>query len=127
MNFAKELLNSSNWKTRRSAVRLFLSSGNKESLDSLITCLNDDDVYIKSWAAMALGKLKNIDNIEPFTQLLKEKDDKIRISAAKALGEIGNKDAISSLIEALGDDNWDVRKEIENALNQIDPDWMNNL
>ena len=76
---------------------------------------------------MALGKLKDVDSIEPFIQLLKENDDKIRISAVKALGEIGNKDAIKPLIEVLGDDNWDVRKEIEKALNQIDPDWMSYL
>lgn len=76
---------------------------------------------------MALGKLKDINSIEPFTQLLKENDDKIRLSAIKALGEIGNKDAIKPLIETLGDDNWDIRKEVENALNQIDPDWMSYL
>ncbi|MFX1549754.1 MAG: HEAT repeat domain-containing protein [Promethearchaeota archaeon] len=125
--FATESLKNPNWKTRRAAVSLLLHTGSKESLDSLISCLNDEDVYIKSWAAMALGKLKDVDSIEPFIQLLKEKDDKIRISAIKALGEIGNKEAIKPLINILGDYNWDVRKEIENALNQIDPDWMSYL
>ena len=71
--------------------------------------------------------LKEIDSIEPIILLLKDSDDKIRISAARALGEIGNKEAINFLIEVLGDDNWDVRKEIEIALNRIDPKWMNFL
>jgi HEAT repeat protein len=127
INFAKESLKSSNWRTRRAAVKIFLRTGSKESLNSLISCLNNDDVYVKSWAAMALGRLKDIESIGPFIQLLKEKDNKIRLSAVKALGEIGNKDAIEPLIEALGEDNWDIRKEIENALNRIDPDWMGSL
>ncbi|KKL82447.1 hypothetical protein LCGC14_1984700, partial [marine sediment metagenome] len=127
VNLAKDSLNSSNWKIRRAAVRLLIRTGSKESINSLISCLNDDDVHIKSWAAMALGKLKDIDSIEPFTQLLKETDKKIRISAVKALGEIGNKDAIKPLIEVLGDDNWEVKKEVENALNRIDTKWMSYL
>ena len=43
------------------------------------------------------------------------------------LTRLAKKDAIKPLIEALGDDNWDLRKEIENSLNQIDPDWMSYL
>lgn len=126
-DFAIESLKSVNWKTRRAAVKILLRTGSQESLNSLISCLNDEDVYIKSWAAMALGKLKDVDSIDPFIQLLKENDIKIKISAIKALGEIGNKDAIKPLIQALGDDNWDVRKELEIALNNIDPDWMSYL
>jgi HEAT repeat protein len=127
INIAKGSLESPNWKTRRAGVKLFMRIGNKDSINALVSCLTDEDVYIKSWAAMALGKLKNVDSIEPFIQLLKETDSKIRISSAKALGDIGTKEAIKPLVEALGDDNWDVRKEVENALNRIDPDWMSNL
>jgi HEAT repeat protein len=76
---------------------------------------------------MALGKIKDVDSIEPFIQLLKENDDKIRISAIKALGEIGHMDAIKPLIEILGDDNWDIKKEVENSLNRINPNWMEDL
>ena len=124
---AKSSLKSSNWKIRRAGVKLLIRVGSKDSINSLISCLDDEDVYIKSWAAMALGKIKDIDSIEPFIQLLKENDDKIRLSAVRALGEIGNKDAIKPLIEILGDDNWDVKKEVESALNRINPDWMEEL
>jgi HEAT repeat protein len=126
-NIAKDSLNSPNWKTRRAGVKLLMRIENKDSINALVTCLNDEDVYIKSWAAMALGKLKDVDSIEPFILLLKETDVKIRISSVKALGEIGSKEAIKPLVETLGDDNWDVRKEVENALNKIDPDWMSHL
>ena len=124
---AKSSLKNSNWKIRRAGVKLLIRVGSKDSINSLISCLDDEDVYIKSWAAMALGKIKDIDSIEPFIQLLKENDDKIRLSAVRALGEIGNKDAIKPLAEILGDDNWDVKKEVENALNRINPDWMEEL
>jgi len=124
---AKDSLKSSNWKIRRAAVKLLIKTGGEESIDILISCLDDNDVHIKSWAAMALGKLKNIDSIEPFIQLLKDSDSKIRISAVKALGEIGNKEVIKALIETLGDDSWEVKKETENALNLIDEDWMDYL
>lgn len=127
IEMANSSLKSSNWKTRRTGVKLLIRVGSKDSINSLISCLNDDDVYIKSWAAMALGKIKDLDSIEPFIQLLKENDDKIRLSAVKALGEIGNKDAIKPLVEILGDDNWDVKKEVENSLNRINPDWMEDL
>ena len=127
IEMAKSSLKNSNWKIRRTGVKLLIRVGSKDSINSLISCLDDDDVYIKSWAAMALGKIKDVDSIEPFIQLLKETDDKIRLSAVKALGEIGNKDAIKPLIEILGDDNWDVKKEVENSLNRINPDWMEDL
>jgi HEAT repeat protein len=127
VEMAKGSLNNSNWKIRRTGVKLLIRVGSKDSINYLISCLDDDDVYIKSWAAMALGKIKDLDSIEPFIQLLKENDDKIRLSAVKALGEIGNKDAIKPLIEILGDDNWDVKKEVENSLNRINPDWMEDL
>ena len=127
IEMAKSSLKNSNWKIRRTGVKLLIRVGSKDSINSLISCLDDDDVYIKSWAAMALGKIKDVDSIEPFIQLLKETDDKIRLSAVKALGEIGNKDAIKPLIEILGDDNWDLKKEVENSLNRINPDWMEEL
>jgi HEAT repeat protein len=127
IEMAKDSIKNSNWKIRRAGVKLLIQVGSKDSINSLISCLDDEDVYIKSWAAMALGKIKDVDSIEPFIQLLKENDDKIRLSAVKALGEIGNKDAIKPLIEILGDDNWDIKKEVENALNLINPDWMEEL
>jgi HEAT repeat protein len=72
---------------------------------------------------MSLGKLENISDITPFLTLLKDKDPKMRIAAAKSLGQIGNKEALKWLAKLLWDDDWKVKKEIENALNAIDPNW----
>ena len=82
---------------------------------------------MKSWATKSLGKLKNVKNIEPLVKLLHDNDPKIRLAAVKAFAELGDRKALNPLISALGDDDWDIRKEIENALNQIDKDWMKNL
>jgi HEAT repeat protein len=123
----KSLLNSPNWKTRRAAVKLLIKLGTEESLEVLMPLINDNDLFIKSWIALALGKLENINDISPFIDMLKDRDPKIRIASARALSQIGNREALKALSKSLWDDNWDVRKEVEMALNKIDPNWLKNL
>lgn len=127
INLAKNGLEKSDWKIRRSSVNLLIKIGTDHTIETLIKCLNDEDIYIKSWAAKSIGKIKNLENIEPLTNLLKDPDSKIRLSAARALGELGDMKAVMPLVNALGDDDWNVRKEIENSLNLIEPDWMNKI
>ncbi len=127
IELAKNALEKSDWKVRRSAVNILIKIGADYAVEALIKCLNDKDVYVKSWAAKSLGKMREIKNLEPLTNLIKDNDSKIRLSAIHALGEIGDKRALEPLINAIGDDNWEVRKEIENALNRIDPKWMQSL
>jgi HEAT repeat protein len=71
--------------------------------------------------------LENIKDITPIIDMLKDADPKIRIASAKALSEIGNKDALLHLKKSLWDDDWNVRKEVEIALDKIDPNWLKNL
>jgi HEAT repeat protein len=59
--------------------------------------------------------------------MLEDNDPKIRIAAAKALGQIRNKDALEPLAKSLWDDDWNVRKEVEVALNRIDPNWLKSM
>jgi HEAT repeat protein len=92
-----------------------------------VPLINDDDLFIKSWIALALGKFENISDITPFIDMLKDRDPKIRIASARALGQMGNKKALEALSKTLWDDNWDVRKEVESALNKIDSNWLKNL
>ena len=86
--------------------------------------MGDKDIFIRSWIAMSLGKLENISDITPFITLLEDKDPKMRIAVAKALGQIGDKEALKWLAKSLWDDDWKVKKEIEFALNSIDPNWF---
>ena len=121
---AKELTTDLNWKTRRAGVKLIIKIGDGKSVESLIVLMEDEDIFIRSWVAMALGKLENISDITPFITLLKDKDPKMRIAAAKALSQIGDKEALEHLAKSLWDDDWKVKKEIEVALNTIDPNWL---
>ena len=120
-------LKDDNWRIRRAVVNVLIKIGTNEALEPLIACLNDKDSYIQGWAAKSLGKLKNIKDLSPIVQLLKNKDQKIRISAINALADIGDKKAVEPLINALGDDIWEVRKEIEIALQKIDPNWIKKI
>jgi len=124
INKVKSFLSSSNWKTKRAAVKLLIKLGNEDSLEALLPLINDEDLFIKSWIALALGKFENISDISPFIEMLKDKDPKIRIAAARALGQLGDKNTLNSLANSLWDDDWAVRKEIEAALNNIDPNWL---
>ena len=127
IDIAKQFLEYDDWRIRRSVVDLLIKIGTDASLEPLISCLNDEDSYVKSWAAKGLGKLKSIKDIDPLLRMLKDEDPKLRLSAAKALGEIGDKKALEPLIASMGEDNWEVRKEIENALNSIDSKWADSL
>ncbi|MCK4383891.1 MAG: HEAT repeat domain-containing protein, partial [Candidatus Lokiarchaeota archaeon] len=124
INEVKSFLISSNWKTKRAAVKLLIKLGDEDNLEALLPLINDDDLFIKSWIALALGKFENISDISPFIEMLKDSDPKIRIAAAKALGQIGNNEALGPLAKSLWDDNWNVRKEVEAALNKIDSNWL---
>jgi HEAT repeat protein len=123
----KSLLKAQDWKTRRAAVKLLIKLGSEECLEALLPLINDDDLFIKSWIALALGKFETISDISPFIDMLKDNDPKIRIASAKALGQMGNREALKPLSNSLWDDNWDVRIEVESALNKIDPNWLKNL
>ena len=123
----KSLLKSQDWKTRRAAVKVLIKLSSEESLEALMPLINDDDLFIKSWIALALGKFETISDISPFIDMLKDKDPKIRIASAKALGQMRNREALEALSNSLWDDNWEVRKEVEGALNKIDPNWLKNL
>ena len=86
--------------------------GSSECLESLLPLINDDDLFIRSWIALALGKFENIDDISPFIEMLEDGDPKIKIAAAKALGQLGNEESLKPLIKTLWDDDWSVRKEV---------------
>lgn len=120
----KTFLNSSNWKSKRAAVKLLIKIGKEDCVDSLLPLVNDDDLFVRSWIALALGKFDTISDISPFFEMLKDGDPKIRIASAKALGQIGNKEALEPLAKSVWDDDWKVRKAVEEALHLIDPNWL---
>ena len=94
-------MNSPNWKTKRAAVKLLIKFGSEYSLEVLLPLINDDDLFIKSCIALALGKFENISDISPFIEMLEDSDPKIRIAAAKALGQLVDKKILNSLTNSL--------------------------
>lgn len=95
----------------------------KLSLVSLCNCLQDDNLYVRAYAAEALGKIGRIDISHALLRLLPALDDPspyVRAMMVAALGELKDKRAVESVRECLNDENEAVRKMAAWALNQID-------
>ncbi|MBD3214862.1 MAG: hypothetical protein GF311_19780, partial [Candidatus Lokiarchaeota archaeon] len=117
----------SNWKRRRSCIQLLTKKGGEDTLKLLFEFIDDEDFYIRNWVLQAIGRLKDLENIEPIITLLDAEDERIKLSAIKTLSKIGDKRALPSLIRQMGETNWEIRKAAENALDKIDPSWMDIL
>jgi len=123
----KKLKNSPNWKMRRSCIRLLSKINSQKTLKLLIQYIHDEDFFIQNWVLKAIGRKENFENITLIIDLLNNKDERIKIAAIKSLAKVGDNSVISSLVEQLGDTNWEVRKATENALNNINPNWMDTI
>jgi HEAT repeat protein len=97
---------------------------------ALIVALKDRDLYVRGFAALALGRIGR--SAEPraagpgpipaLSEMLGDRDSWVRQSAAVALGNIGQSVgpvAISALIGALRDKHWRVRYDAAVALGKI--------
>ena len=66
----------------------------------LLAALRDEDRFVRSSAAEALGEIGDVRAVEPLVAALKDKESLVRASAAKALGEIGDVRAVEPLVAA---------------------------
>jgi HEAT repeat protein len=71
------------------------------SVDNLIAALSDDHPNVRSWSAVALGRLGNKISVEPLLECLHDEDTQVRLDAIEALGEIGEQRTIEPLIPHL--------------------------
>ncbi len=95
-----------------------------EEVPRLIEALKDDDGYVRSRAAIALGHIgPAAEAAAPaLIAALKDDDRFVRSSAASALGRIGPAaEAVPALIEALRDDDGYVRSSAADALGIVGP------
>ena len=69
----------------------------RKDVDGLIKALKNKDIYVRSNAAEALGKIDDKQAVEPLIQALKDADDLVRSNVAWALGKIGDKRAVEPL------------------------------
>jgi HEAT repeat protein len=81
----------------------------------LIAALSDNDKFVRSWAAGALGKA-GPPAVAPLLQVLDDPDAAIATAAALALAEIGDLRGVPLLTRALTEADWDVRPSAAAAL-----------
>jgi HEAT repeat protein len=90
------------------------------ALEPLLAALGDSQAKVRTYAAMALGELKDTRAVGPLVAALKDSDGAVRSFAAQSLGMLKDARAVEPLITALGDDSADVRKSVAWALAQFD-------
>jgi len=73
------------------------------ALEPLIKALEDEEEYVRSSAAEALGEIGDKRAVEPLIKALEDDDKGVLYHAAYALGRIGDERAVEPLIKALGD------------------------
>ena len=92
--------------------------GDQRAIGPLISLLCDEDRFVKSRAAYALGLIGE-PAVEPLIFALREGDGNLRWGAAIALGKIRDLRAIDPLIRALADKYENVRAESAKSLAAI--------
>ena len=97
----------------------------EKSLVSVCDCLNDENLYVRAYAAEAVGKIGQVDISLALSRLLSSLDDPspyARAMMVAALGELQDKRASDSIRKLLHDEDESVRwmavwalKKIENS------------
>jgi HEAT repeat protein len=98
-----------------------LASFGTRALESLLSCLRDEDANVRAWSADALGQAGDPHALRPLVSALTDKDRQVRIDAAVALGELGDAEAGDALVARLSDPTEDsfVRRSAARALGHL--------
>jgi HEAT repeat protein len=95
----------------------------KRSFVAILGCLNDENIYVRAYAADALGKIGTIDVSLTLSKLFPALDDPspyVRAMIVSALGELQDARAINPLREMLQDKDETVRGMAAWALDNIE-------
>ncbi|MFW9915914.1 MAG: HEAT repeat domain-containing protein [Candidatus Thorarchaeota archaeon] len=112
------LLNTANKALeRRKAINELVTSGDKQSIDTLIKFVDDDIEKVRYAAIRALGEIGGSRAVNVLITALTDEDEGIRRLAAFVLGRLGDKRAVGPLIECLT--KGDARFYIADALVEI--------
>jgi len=99
--------------------KLALVKIGKPAVDPLIGVLRHEDSSVRSYAAYALGKIKDPRAVDPLVAALKDEDSDVQRYAVDALSEIKDPRAVEGLIGALKHEDWDVRRYAAYVLGKI--------
>lgn len=78
------------------------------AVSSLIEALKDENPQVRSFAAIALGEIRDKKAVEPLIEVLDDPSPEVRMNAAYSLGEIEDVKAVEPLIKLLKDENGEV-------------------
>jgi HEAT repeat protein len=102
----------------KSRAALALGMIGKPAMGPLTHALRQGDGNMRWGAAIALGKMKDPDSVEPLILALADKYENVRAEAAASLAAIG-KPAIAPLIHFLKYSEGHMRSEVMNALGDL--------
>lgn len=78
------------------------------AVSPLIEALKDENPQVRSFAALALGEIRDTKAVEPLIEILDDPSPEVRMNAAYSLGQIGDVKAVEPLIKLLKDENGEV-------------------
>lgn len=113
-----KLLNSDNWKMRRSAAWALGRVRDEAAVPGLVQALHDEDNLVGAEAAISLGYIKDNSAIPWLSDTLRHANWRVRRAAAQSLSAIGSL-AIEPLLQVLEDAEDDVRRLAIDALKEI--------
>jgi HEAT repeat protein len=82
----------------------------------LIAALKDKDDNVRKCAVLALGRIKDVEAIDPLIEMLGDKDWFTRLTAAAALESIGEERGREAITPLLKDPDMVVRMRVERIL-----------
>ena len=102
----------------RAAVAAALGNVDVETaLANLALALNDEDAWVRYFAAQSLGRLRQKESVQPLMELVnRESLNHVKIAALEALGKIGGENAIKTIKAQLRSEDKDVARVAAQAL-----------
>ncbi len=123
LEILRQKLNDPDPFVRVEAVQALGEIHKEQSLVSVCACLNDENIYVRAYAAEALGRIGRVDISLTLAKLLSALDDPspyVRAMMIAALGELQDEKAADSIRKLLLDDDESVRKMAAWALDTIE-------
>jgi HEAT repeat protein len=96
-----------------------LKKERKKDVKGVIKALRDKDWCARATAAGALGRIGDVEAVEPLIQAMGDTEFDVRAEATEALGKIGNVRAIGPLFQAVKDEERGLQCRAVSALGDI--------
>jgi HEAT repeat protein len=123
LEILQQKLNDPDPFARVEAVQALGEIHKEQALTSVCACLNDENIYVRAYAAEALGRIGRLDISLTLLKLLSALDDPspyVRAMMVSALGELQDERASESIRKLLLDEDESVRKMAAWALGNIE-------